>query len=159
MSFWFTVMVLTVSEVTEYAMCGRRGSTLMVCDCPMWLVSPISTGFLTSVMSMISMPPWGAPRPASSLSWQRPGASEASSSSCASLRCMFGMSVFWIVLPLGVASTSCWRPVMPSVSCGQAAEGWLPTIRGLLVGSPLSVSWTMDWPPPLAPVPRTPTEA
>ena len=25
-------------------MCGRLGSTLTVCDSPMWLVSPISTG-------------------------------------------------------------------------------------------------------------------
>jgi hypothetical protein len=33
---------LTLSEVTAYAMCGRRGSTLTVCASPMWLVRPIS---------------------------------------------------------------------------------------------------------------------
>ena len=39
-------------------MCGRLGSTLTVCDSPIWLVSPISTGSATSVTSTISSPPW-----------------------------------------------------------------------------------------------------
>jgi hypothetical protein len=41
-------------------MCGRFGSTLTVCDSPVWLVSPISTGFEMSVTSTISSPPNGA---------------------------------------------------------------------------------------------------
>ena len=68
-------------------MCGRRGSTFTVCASPMWLVKPISTGFLMSVTSMISSPPWGTPStPNTPWSWQRPGASVASRSSWVSSR-------------------------------------------------------------------------
>jgi hypothetical protein len=40
-------------------MCGRFGSTFTVCDSPVWLVSPISFGFATLVMSISSSPPRG----------------------------------------------------------------------------------------------------
>ena len=66
-------------------MCGRFGSTLTVCASPMWLVSAISTGASTSVMSISSSPPRGAAsRPATPWSWQRPAASEVSIKSWAS---------------------------------------------------------------------------
>jgi hypothetical protein len=40
-------------------MCGRFGSTFTVWDSPVWLVSPISLGFVTLVMSTSSRPPRG----------------------------------------------------------------------------------------------------
>ena len=93
---------LTESEVIANAMWGRFGSTLTVCASPMWLVSPISFGSAGSVMSMISRPPCAEPaRPKSPSSWQRPLASLASISSCASWLTTTLLPVFRIDAALG----------------------------------------------------------
>jgi len=107
-------------------MCGRFGSTLTVCASPAWLVSPISTGSAMLVTSTSSSPPWGAAvkPPALPWSWQRPGASVASTSSWVSERTALGWLAFRIAPPLGAASMSCCSP---SVSAGllvHSAEGW-----------------------------------
>ena len=107
-------------------MCGRLGSMLTVWASPAWLVSPISTGSPTSVTSISSSPPCGAAvMPAAEpWSWQRPGLSVASTSSCVSLRTALGFSAFRIAPPLGVASTSCWSPSAWLGSLVHSAEGW-----------------------------------
>ena len=122
---------LTESEVTAYAMCGRFGSMLTVCASPMWLVSPISFGRAGLEMSMISRPPCAVlARPKVPPSWQRPLASLASISSCASLLTARGLVVLRTTPPFGVASTSCCRPSELSGLLGQAAEGWPATKLG-----------------------------
>jgi hypothetical protein len=141
-----SVQTLTPSWVTSKAMCGRLGSTFTVWALPMWLMSAISFGLATSVTSMISRPPRGAlcaPK-LEPLSWQRPPASVASMSSCASPRAMNGLGCCWKALPFGVASTSCCRPVALDVICGHAADGCAPTYDGLT--SPPSVSRKRFWP-------------
>ena len=153
-------------------MCGRLGSTLTVCDSPMWLVSAISLGLLTLpscdwsrlATSMNSRPPRGACWPSVPLSWQRPAASVASMSSCVSA--LTAAAAVDVVLkrtspgagtPLGVASTSCCRPVTP-VPGAQLADGWLDTTDGLTVLPPSWVMRKIDW-PPLPPAAKVPTEA
>ncbi len=139
-------------------MCGRFGSTLTVCDSPMWLVSPISTGFATSVTSTSSSPPcFVSVSPSTPWSWQRPLASEASTSSSVSVWTAEGLATLRIAPPLGAASTSCWRPVAAAGLEMQLAEGCAEMYWGSTV-SPW-VSWTIVCPPAFGPIPSVPTEA
>ncbi len=106
-------------------MCGRFGSTFTVCDWPTCVVRPISLGLVGSVTSMISSPPWGTfEAPSTPWSWQRPGASVASTMSWASRRSANGFATFRMTSPFGAASGSCWRPVIPVAALRHEAEGW-----------------------------------
>ncbi len=73
---------------------------------------------------------------------------------------MLEFAAFSIVPPLGVASTSCCRPSAAFGLLGQVADGCPATNFGDDdVSWPFSVSFTIDWPPPLGPVASVPTDA
>jgi hypothetical protein len=76
---------------------------------------------------------------------------------CASPGAAEGLNVLRIAPPFGDASTSCWRPSAALGLLRHEADGCEPTNRG--VTSPLSVSCTIVWPPPLGPMPSVPTAA
>ena len=85
--------------------------------------------------------PRGPEMPPTPWSWHRPTASVASTMSCVSPAAAYGLNVFWIAPPFGVASTSCWRPSAASGLLTHDAVGACPMRRGRT--SPRSVSCTI----------------